>query len=182
MSTVTAPPAKAPLATPAAAKVSIALALVVVAVGAAAGRDCLVGLGLLTGSPWISAALRYLDGLSAQTWMLPAGIVTAVLGLLLLGAALAPRRRTHRPTRASEAWITPRDIRRVARAAGLSVTGVTEVTVGGSARSLVLGITPAGGYQTTQLADAVHSAATVALEPLAQPPRLTTRLNKRDAS
>lgn len=177
-----APAAKAPLAAPAAATVSVVVALVVIAAGVVAGRDALIGIGAVAGSPWIATGLRYTDGLTAQSWMLPAGIVVTVLGLLLFIAAVKPRRRTHRPTRTPNTWIATRDIKRIARGAALSLTGVTEVAVGGSARTLVLTITPVPGYDTKALDDAVRAGVTKTLEPLANPPRLKTRVKERDAS
>ena len=177
-----APPAKAPLAAPAATSVSVVLALVLIGAGVVAGRDALIDFGAIAGTPWIAAGLKAIDGLTAQTWMLPVGIAVAIIGLLLLVAAVKPRKRTHVPTTAPGVWITPRDVRRVARTAALSLTGVAAATAGGSARSLTLSITPVGGYDASELDSAVRSAVTDALSGLANPPRLKTRLKKRDSS
>lgn len=177
-----APAAKAPLAAPAATTVSVVLALVLVGAGIVAGRDALIGFGAITGAPWIAAGLKAIDGLTAQSWMRPAGIVVAMIGLLLLLAAIKPRKRTHVPTNAPDAWITPRDVRRVARTAALSLTGVDATTASGSARSLTLSITPVNGYDTSQLDESVRSVVTESLSSLANPPRLKTRLKKRDSS
>ncbi len=177
-----APPAKAPLAAPAASAMSVVLAIALIAAGIVAGRDAFIGIGVVTGSPWIGGGLKLLDGLTAQAWMLPAGIAVALLGLLLVVAAIKPRRRTHRPTTVPNAWITPRDIRRIAAGAALSVTGVADATATGSARSLSITITAVSGYDTGQLVDAVRSAVTTALTPLASPPRLKTRVAKRDSA
>ena len=180
--TETAPAAKAPLAAPAATPTAVVLALVLIGAGVVIGRDALIDVGAIAGSPWITAGLKAIDGLTARAWMLPAGIVIAIVGLLLLVAAVKPRKRTHVPTTAPGAWITPRDVRRVARSAALSLTGVAAATVGGSARSLTLSITPVGGYDASQLDAAVRSAVIDALSSLANPPRLKTRLKNRDAT
>ncbi|WP_137149520.1 DUF6286 domain-containing protein [Mycolicibacterium sp. CR10] len=171
-------PAKAPVAVPAASAVTLALALALTALGFVAARDVLLSAGAITGSPWIVNALNYLDGLTAQGWMVPAGIAAAVLGLLLVFAAVKPRRRTHQPLTTADAWITTRDLRRVARGAAVALTGVTAATVTGSARKITVAVTPVGGYDTAELTDAVNVAVTKALAPMARPPRVRIRIKE----
>jgi Family of unknown function (DUF6286) len=180
--TEAAPESKPPLAAPSATTASVVMALILIAAGVIVGRDALIGVGVVAGSPWITACLEFLDGLNAQSWMLPAGIATAVVGLVLLVAAVKPRRRTHRATKAPGAWIAPRDIRRISRGALLSLTGVAEATAGGSANTLTLTITPVAGYDASQLDSAVRATLTETLEPLVTPPRIKTRFKERDSS
>lgn len=173
-------PAKPPVAAPAATGVTIVLALVLIALGVIAVRDVLLWTGAIAGTPWIINALNYFDGLTAQTWMLPAGIAVAILGLFVVFAAVKPRRRTHQPLSAPDTWITTRDLSRAARGAVQTLTGVATTTARGSARKITLVITPLAGYETTALTDAAHVAVTEALAPLARPPRVRIRIKEQE--
>jgi hypothetical protein len=154
------------------------LALVLIALGAVAARDVLVSSGAITGSPWIVAALNQLDGLTAQTWMSFAGIGVAALGVLLLLAAVKPRRRTHRPLIEADTWITPRDCIRVARLATESITGVAGATATGSHRRITLLVSSVSGYDSATVKVAVTTAASEALAPMARPPRVRVRIKE----
>jgi hypothetical protein len=174
--------AKPPVAAPAATGVALLLAIALISLGVVAGRDALLATGAITGSPWIAAALHYLDGLTVHTWMIPAGLGAAVVGLLLLFAAIKPRRRTHRPLAATATWIRSRDILRLARCAAEPVTGVAEAVATGSDRRITLTITTVGGFDTAALKDTVHAAVTEALTPLAKCPRVRIRTKEQDLS
>lgn len=174
--------AKPPVAAPAATGVALFLAIAVIALGVVAGRDALLSTGAITGSPWIAAALHYLDGLTAQAWMIPAGLGAAVVGLLLLFAAVKPRRRTHRQLAASGTWTKPRDIVRLARCAAEPITGVAEASGTGSNRRITLTITAVSGFDTAALKDTVHATVTEALTPLAKSPRVRIRTKEQDLS
>jgi hypothetical protein len=180
--TVTSPrvPAKPPVAAPAATVLAGLLALTSIAVGVIAARDVLIWTGAITGTPWIATALNVLDGLTAEWWMLPAGIAVAVLGLLLVFAAVKPRRRTHRPLQVPDTWITPRDVIRMTRGAGAAITGVATATATGSARRITLTIIPLAGYDAAAVKDAVGSAVAETLAALAQPPRVKIRIKERE--
>lgn len=173
---------KPPAAAPAATRVVIALAVVLVALGAVAVRDALLATGSISGSPWIAAALSYVDGLTAQAWMVPAGVAVAAIGIALVLAAVTPRRRTHVPLSAEDTWITSRDVVRIARGAAQHLTGVGGVTATGSARKITLTVTTLGGYQREPVKDAVQTAATNALTPLARPPRVRVRMKEQKLS
>jgi uncharacterized protein DUF6286 len=174
--------AKAPVAAPAATGVALSLAIGLIALGAIAGRDVLIAIGVITGTPWITAALSFVDGLTAQAWMLPAGIAAAALGLLLLFAAVKPRRHTHRPLRATDTWITRRDIARLARSAAQPITGVAAATTRGSGRRLTVTVTPLAGFDAAALTNTVQTTVTEALAPLATPPRVRTRLKEQEST
>lgn len=190
MSTVTTSPlgkassskAKTPVAAPAATGVSVVLAVGVIALGIVAIRDALIDGGAIAGTPWIAPALGHLDGLTAQTWMLPAGLAVAVVGALLIIAALKPRKRTHQPLKTQDTWIAGRDISRVARGAATNVTGIAAATVSGSARQLTVEVTPLAGFDSTGLAETVRTNVSHALAPLVTVPRIKTRIKEQDPS
>lgn len=174
--------AKPPLAAPAATGVAVVLALALIALGIVAARDALIAIGAISGSAWIAAALNFLDGLTAQTWMLPAGLATAVLGISVVFVAVKPRRRTHLALRVPDTWIRRRDIVQLARSAARAITGVSTVTAAGSARTITLAVTPLAGYDTTALKDTVRTAVDDALTELARPPRVRVRVKEQGPS
>lgn len=173
--------AKPPVAAPMASVCAVVVALALVAIGVVAARDALLSTGVITGSPWIVAGLTHLDGLTAQGWMLPAGVVVAVLGCVVLFAAMKPRRTTHQPLREPDIWITAKDCTRLSRAAAEAVTGVAAAAATGSGRRKVgLTVTPVAGYAAAECATAVKAAVDTALTPLARPPRVRVRINEQD--
>lgn len=173
--------AKPPIAAPAATVVAVVLALAVIGVGIVAVRDVLVSAGLITGAPWIISVLNHLDGLTAQSWMLPAGVAVAVLGVLLVFAAVKPRRRSHLPLSAPDTWITARDVTRLTQSSVQALTGVAAATVGGSGRrKLKLTVTALAGYDTSAVQTAAHAAAAKVVAELARPPRVRVRIKELD--
>ncbi|WP_052493272.1 Asp23/Gls24 family envelope stress response protein [Rhodococcus sp. MEB064] len=104
-------PAPRPLATPAATPLAIILSLLLLAGAAVLIRDGLVGLSVLTGSAWTADALDAIDGLTVQSWMFPVGIALAVIGALLVLAALKWRARRYRPSGiADDVWVHKSDV------------------------------------------------------------------------
>lgn len=173
--------AKPPIAAPAATVVAVVLALAVIGVGIVAVRDVLVSAGVITGAPWIVSVLNHLDGLTAQSWMLPGGVAVAVLGVLLVFAAVKPRRRSHLPLSASDTWITARDVTRLTQSSVQALTGVAAATVGGSGRrKLTLTVTALAGYDTSAVQTAAHAAAAKVVAELARPPRVRVRIKELD--
>ena len=170
--------AKPPVGIPLATRIAVVLALLVIGIGVVAARDVLIWTGAIAGSPWIIAAVSLLNGLTAHGWMLPAGVVLALLGLLLVMAAITPRRRTHQPLQTADTWITPRDVSRLARSAAEAVTGIAAATASGSVRTLTITVTPLAGYDSSVLKEAVHTVATEAVAALARPPRIRVRFKK----
>ncbi|MBJ8338945.1 hypothetical protein JGU71_08615 [Antrihabitans sp. YC3-6] len=130
--------AKPPRSAPALRPAAIGAALALIAVGGVAIRDTLVEAGAVAGQPWIAPALGRLDGLSAQAWMVPAGIAVAVVGLLLLASALKPRRSTHTGLATDGLWIRRHDLLEFVRRTASDVSGVEKVEVRGSFRKVVI--------------------------------------------
>ncbi|MBJ7339805.1 DUF6286 domain-containing protein [Mycolicibacterium sp.] len=128
-----------PVAPPAAGYVGTLLALLLLAVGAVALRDFAVDMGWLRGSPWSTAAVDWLDGLTYQDWMRAVGVVVALAGLWSLYAALRPRRRTAIAVPArSSVWIGPTDLARLAAAAAETVPGVLSVRASANLRTITV--------------------------------------------
>ncbi|WP_137292876.1 DUF6286 domain-containing protein [Nocardioides dongxiaopingii] len=97
-----------PRARPVAALAAPVLALALVAVAVVAVRDLLVDRGRVGGTPWSRDLVDAADGLTASTALTVAGLAAAVVGLLLVVAALLPGRRTHlRGSAAADLWVSP---------------------------------------------------------------------------
>ncbi|GAA1003065.1 hypothetical protein GCM10009551_077420 [Nocardiopsis tropica] len=79
--------------------------------GVLALRDSLVSLGWVGGGRWIDAVPRIADDLRWAWWTWPAAIAAIVVGLVLVIAAVKPRKRSHTPI-SDELWLG----RRAARA------------------------------------------------------------------
>ena len=160
-------PGRPPVAAPAAGYVGALLALLILAAGAVALRDAAVHFGWLRGAAWIDTAVAGLDGLSPQGWMLPAGVVIALVGLWWIVAALRPRRRTALEVPAqTSVWIAKTDLARLARAAADSVPGVLDSRASASLRTVkvtadVTGDDPAlEAAISTAVADAIGGFTT----------------------
>ena len=178
ISTAPTTSARPPVAAPAASGVAVVLAVAVIGLGVVALRDVLIAAGAIAGVPWIVSALNYLDGLRVQNWTLVAGVGVAVLGVLLVGSAAKPRRRTHLPLSVPGTWITARDIARLASSSARSITGVAAASAGGSGRKITLTVTVMAGYDAALIKDAAHATVTKALAPMARLPRVRVRIKE----
>mgnify|MGYP003336219064 CR=1 FL=1 len=149
----------APRGRPGVAVIAIVLALGLIALAAVAVRDLAVARGWSSGEPWIPAAVRDLDGLTATTGVLVVGGVAAVVGLLFVLAALRPAPRTHlMADDAGLLWVSPRALAEVAEAAADRTPGVVTADARRSGRRrIAVDVTTAGDL------DAVRTLVEVAV-------------------
>lgn len=165
-----APP---PLAPAAAHYVGVIGALLLIALGAVGIRDGIAAAGWITGTSWTRAAVTWSDGQSAHGWMVPVGAILAVVGLVLIGAALAPRRRKAIPVQAqTSVYLDVSDTATLAAAAARVVPGVTKATASATRRAVKVSARTTGPDVTT---DAVSGAVRAAFAPLASAPRISVR-------
>jgi hypothetical protein len=119
------PAGRRPLGPGAISVAGVALALLTTASGVVGVRDALTRTGLLTGQPWLDAAIEGLAGLRPQWWGVPLGCAAVITGLWLLLAAVWPRRRnTLSVTSRTGVVLTRRAARRLAVHAAQDVDGV----------------------------------------------------------
>ena len=108
-------------------------------------------------------------------WMIPVAIVSIIVGLLLLFAALKPRRKTAVAlTAETSVYIEPAGIARVAADAARSVPGVLDARASATRRSVTVRADVTGDDRSglkKAIADQVRSA----LEPLATAPKTSVR-------
>lgn len=168
---------RTPTSTPAASRWAVLLAVGVLAAGVVGIRDALVAAGVLDGALWTRTAAEHIDGLSAQTWMLPAGIVAALLGLWVLWGALRPRKPTEIQVDGTPgAWMRPTDVAKLARDAADQVDGVVTATATATRKKVTVRVSTTA-QQGTATSDAVTVAVQNRLRTLHSPPRVkvTTR-------
>ena len=166
-----------PTSAPAASRWAVLLAVAVVAVGVVGVRDALVAAGALGGSSYTRDAAQHVDGLTAQVWMLPAGIAVALLGLWVLWGALRPRKRTQVQVQGTPgAWMRPTDVAKLAHDAADTVDGVVSATVKAT-RTKITVRTTTTAQDGTSTRDAVTTAIGTRLQALQSSPRVkvTTR-------
>lgn len=120
-----------PRALPAAGWLGPLSALVLILLGVVAGQDALARWGVSgLGSSWLGTVFTDIDGLRAATWNVPAGVVLVLIGLVVLYAALKPRRRTHvQADGDADLWFTPTALEALGRDAAEGVPGVARVSV-----------------------------------------------------
>lgn len=139
-------------------------------------RDALVLLGPLGGAPWLQTVVEVLRGTAPSTWMLPAGVALALLGLWLLTRAFARRRRSEVRLRSRTAVaLRPRDVARLSSAAAREVDGVLRARTSASRRSVTVAVTTTGGESVT---GEVQRAVTDRLAPLERSPSVRVRVEE----
>ncbi|KKF00531.1 hypothetical protein WN67_18370 [Mycolicibacterium obuense] len=169
-SPASAPP---PLAPAAAHYIGVVSALLLICLGAIGIRDGLAAAGAIRGPSWTRAAVDWFDGQSAHGWMVPVGALLAILGLVLVGAALSPRRRTALPVQATTSvYLDVSDTAKLAAAAARIVPGVTKATASATRRTVTVSVRTTGPEVTK---DAVAAAVRTALQPLTSIPRISVR-------
>jgi len=170
---------RAPVAAPAAATVGVLLLLGAGVVGV---RDGAVGAGWLHGAYWTRSVAQHIDGLTAQVWMIPVGVVLALVGLWWVLAALKPRRRTALALQARSAvWIRPRDLAHLLAATAEGVPGVTHTSASANPRRVSVTVDTTSTDTTTVRAE-VTDAVTTRMETLASTPRVRVTARTRGGS
>ncbi|MEZ0447695.1 DUF6286 domain-containing protein [Cellulomonas sp. ICMP 17802] len=157
---------------------SIALAVLLVALGVLVVRDALVAAGRLDGEPWIAPVVDGLDGTEPSALVTVVGVVVALLGLWLVVLALGRRVRTRLAvTSSTGTTIGIADAARLAASAADDVDLVLSARASASRRSVTVTVTTLEG---DDVADDVRAAVTDRLAPLVQP--LTVKVVTRVTS
>jgi hypothetical protein len=168
--------ARTPTAAPAAAPWAILFALAVLTLGVVGVRDALVAAGAFGGSSWTQDAANTIDGLTPRTWMIPAGIVLALLGLWWLLAALKPRKRTAIAVSGSPgAWVRPGDLARLVHPTAENVDGVVSASVSVTRRGKVTVKATTTAGDSAVLRSAITDAVTDRLAALAAAPKVKVK-------
>lgn len=165
-----APPAAAPRARP----VVVVTALTLASVAALCVHELLARADLVGTPPLAPGLARAVDGHSMSPWVPWAAGSVALLGLLVLAAAVWPRRRTHLPACGGTLWLRPTDVARLCSAAALAQPGVADARTRVTRRRVEVTARPAPGAGAPGAA--VEAAVAAALADLDSPPPLRVRL------
>lgn len=166
--------ARTPAAAPAAAPVGIVLALAVIVVGAVLIQETLSHIGVVHRS-WLSAAVTAVQGTTAQFWMVPVGVLLALLGLWLLLLGLKPRRRTGiQADSDASVWLRPTDVARLAADTARHTPGVMDASASATPRSVRLRVTSTASG-ADGIREQVAAAVTDRLAVLHSPPRVSVQ-------
>lgn len=179
---VTLASGRAPVAAPAAATVGVLVALLLLGAGVVGVRDGAVGAGWLRGTYWTRTAAQHIDGLTPQIWMIPVGVVLALVGVWWVLAALKPRRRTAVALEAGSAvWVRPRDLAHLAAATADAVPGVIRTATSAKRRKVSVTVDTTSSDATAVRAE-VTEAVTDRLAALASAPRVKVTARSRGGS
>jgi uncharacterized protein DUF6286 len=165
-----------PVAAPAAGYVGTVIALGMLAIGVIALRDSAVTAGWLDGREWTKGAIGFVDGLTFDWWMIPAGVGSILVGVWWVYAALRPRRRTAVAVAAkSSVWMAPAELARLASHAAESVPGVLEARSSASLRKITVTAHTTANGSATEVRSAVIDAVRAATAILSTPPKTRVR-------
>lgn len=150
------------------------LAVLLAALGVILIRDALIGLDVLGGPAWLTAALDGVGGSTAEWWMVPAGVAVALLGVWMVVTALRPRSRKTVPvTSATGVFLRTRDVARLASDAAGEVDGVLSAASTASRRAVIVTVRSTA---TAGIAGEVGDAVRRRLAPLETPPQVRVRV------
>lgn len=166
-----------PKASPPARGWTIIVGILLLAAAVVVGREAWVAGANEGATSWLQPFIDVMSSPEIHTWMLVAGGVAIVVGLILLWAACAPRKTTHVRIGSEDAsmWLRAVDIARVASATARRVPGTT------AARSRAkitkersrITVTATGDADDAQLKERVTEAVTAALAAITPAPEVT---------
>jgi len=152
--------------------------LLVIALAVVCIRDTLVALGALGGEPWIKGVTDTLDGTTATNWIFAIGVACALLGLLLLWAAVKPRPRRGIEIEADTGVLVSKPaVRRLASSAAREVDGVDMVSVTASRKTVTVDAAILPGAPVDEVRANISEAVTDRLSALRERPEIRVRTN-----
>lgn len=180
------PPARPPVAVPAAAGSAIMIGLLLLAAVVLVVQNAVVHAGWVPEPSWAGTLASRVNGARPQWWWNIVGAVAALAGIALVVGALKPRRRTsirvphHDDTAggvltSTSMWIRPVDVARFAGDAAAAADSVTHVTTKATRKKLV--VTAATVDQDVDAArDRITEAVTARLAPVADELKIRVRV------
>lgn len=170
-------PAKRPVSSGLLSVLGVIWGLLLVALAVICIRDALVGFGALSGKAWIATATNTLDGTTSGRWMYAVGAVCVVVGLLLLGLAIKPRRRQGIEVEATTSVLVSRwAVRRLATAEARDMDGVDTASASASRKRVTVEATILASSQAESLKSDIAEAVTRRLSALRTVPRVGVRV------
>ncbi len=115
------------------------MAIIVTGIGVVLLHDTIARTDTRPGRTWTAAMVDGLDRVTAEWWMIPAGVGIALVGVWLIITALRPRsRKTLAVTSQTGVFLHTRDIARLASAAADDVDGVLAASTVASRRKIAV--------------------------------------------
>lgn len=149
------------------------MALVLTGIGVVLLHDTIATADARPGRTWSAALLDGLDRITAEWWMIPAGVAVALAGIWLIITALRPRsRKTLQVTSQTGVFLRTRDIARLASAAADDVDGVLAASSVAGRRTITVTVES----DRDGVADLVTDAVTERLSALDSPPTVKVRV------
>ena len=168
-------PAKPPVGTGSSPLFAQLIALAFIGLGVVGVQALLVSLDLVSGQAWISSVVDAADGISGSSVLvLVVGIVSVVLGVLLLPVVFRRRPRTGVALHADTGvYLRRRDLSDVLEAALDGTDAVTDIRVRTTRRKVRVDATSvAGKDRDSEIRDAIGVRLAPAMDALARPLRL----------
>lgn len=171
-----------PRALPPAAPVLVAAGIALIAAAVIAARELLIHHGILTASPWLADAFRWIAQLTWRTWMYYAAPAAIVVGLILVWSAARPRRRTHARLDGEPAlWFSPTAVARTCSARAQQVDAVASAQSAAGRRRVRVTVTvPERAWEPPPDDAAISARVRAAVEPftaaLTPSPRVAVRI------
>lgn len=170
------PAAVAPRRGGAARRAGILLAFVLVALGGLALYEGIVAFGAVDGPEPARDLLNRLDGAEPQTWLIPAGVLMALIGLWLVLAAVRPRPRRALPVTADTGvYLSRRAVESLAEDTASRHPGVVKAAARARRSKVVVRITTDGEPATP---GEVRAALGERLDRLADRPAIRVRARR----
>lgn len=149
------------------------LATLLTGIGVVLLHDAISETDARPGRTWLAALVDGLNGLTAEWWLIPAGVAVAVIGVWLIITALRPRsRKTLAVMSATGVFLRTRDIARLASAAADDVEGVLSASSVASRRTVTVTVES----DTPGIADDVEQTVAERLAALAEPVKVKVRV------
>lgn len=169
-----------PVARPAAAPITVVVAIFLIGLGFVAGHDFLVERDVIPGPEWTRNAFHWLSRVTWQGWMLPVAIGAIVIGAAMLVAVAKPRVRTHFAVGGEPAmWLRPTDVARRSTAVTMQVDGVLRAHTTVDRRTAKVTVTTDAA--ASHAADSVRHAVEAALTDLVDPPQVQVVVHRERA-
>lgn len=133
-----------PRSAPAATVPALLIGVALLGVAGLCVRELISYHQLVETEPWLANASVWIAQLQWRDWMMWAAPGALAAGLILVAAALTPRRRTHLRLRAeTDVWLRPTDLARLSSAVALAEPAVLTATTTVDRKSAAVAVTAA---------------------------------------
>ena len=151
------------------------LTVVFLLVAAIAIHDAVVARGHVSGPSWFGTASHAIGQMQYGQWVLPAGIILALVGVITMVRSLLPARVRYFPIHSEAAvWMRPVDVCRLCTHAAQEVYGVTRASTATNDKKVTVSIYTAGPA-SADVVERVREAVTAELEHVDRTLTLTVR-------